>query len=256
MKFSLPLILIFLSFSAHADLFSNDAIMRFINPFHSHYEIVQLKSGPYSSANGAGVLIGENRVLTAFHVTQNSTHGETFDGKSEFIVTDFLEVSPVHALDYAIIKIEWTKKSVGSKIRQLNNTAYFTYLHYGRDHSASKIYTVGYPNDRLGMPTISNGFAKELLYQPPYNTFKINAGVTLGNSGGPVYDALTGNFLGLVIGGPNHPENEEFYNNDPEDSNHWNDVLPLGELLKASSILRNYFQLTYSEVMDLKLPGL
>jgi len=142
----------------------------------------------------------------------------------------FLEVSSHYSNDIMILKIKWDKGNAPTKLKYPHALAnQESALKFGSDLEATKVFAIGYPKDLDRRASYSAGFLKDkrmihLDYPDPYTHkpiqdsiyLKVNASLTSGNSGGPVY---VGNFqlLGIVDAG-DYGDNQGHYGMSPPEA--------------------------------------
>ncbi|RZA26250.1 MAG: trypsin-like serine protease [Proteobacteria bacterium] len=205
-------------------------------------------------------LIAQNYAITAAHCSEESgalgTSGAAMAAgqkEAKDVQLDSLIESGLGS-DYKIYKIKWTSKKymkaqhIWTKFA-LKKSAVKLSIKPAKGDAVS---TVGFPYDGEGQAIVSTGFLKKVsnYIVDPYSEIEgsglyFNAGITGGNSGGPLFRASDETLLGLTVSGdtpsyysPNRPESS--WSADENDV--WNIATPIWVVHEKSQAFRSIVQ--------------
>lgn len=138
-----------------------------------------------NNAQGSGVVIGDNLILTNFHVIEDATSATAYS-----IYSDEIKIKGIAAWDENTdLAIITTENPID--LNQVN-------IDFSSVAKGSKVYAIGSPQGLQN--TISEGIVSNSHYEGGVRYLQINAPIDHGSSGGALFDAY-GNLVGITTSG-------------------------------------------------------
>ena len=188
-----------------------------------------------------GSMLSPRYILSAHHCTMSKGATYTSGGCLYLGCKGDLKVISVTekyaGFDGDIAEVAWSR--VDSRWAQryaprVQTTA--AEITLGRDGSATKLFTVGFPADK-SKAMIATGYAKSR--EGDYLNY--NVGIINGNSGGGVWKFDDYTLVSQTNHGPHALNQPGWKNNDPENANAWNGGPQMDRMYAKSPVLKSIF---------------